>query len=130
MSTPKTSITGEVAKCDIKTSKAGKEFAELHIEVSNKKRDGSSEAVIYIATAFAYHAEKFKSLRVGDYVTLGASVEIDYYKPEWPKVKLIVDSIEVLNAVVPSNPEKPDNQPTASETKELAESLEEPQLPF
>jgi len=86
--------------------------------------------VIYIATAFAYHAEKFKSLRVGDYVTLGASVEIDYYKPEWPKVKLIVDSIEVLNAVVPSNPEKPDNQPTASETKELAESLEEPQLPF
>ena len=129
MSNPKTSITGEVAKCDIKTSKAGKEFAELHIEVSNKKRDGSSEAVIYIATAFAYHAEKFKALRVGDYITLGASVEMDYYKPEWPKVKLIVDSIEVLNTTIPQNMEKPETLKPANQEQEPKDFGEEP-LPF
>jgi len=131
MNNPKTTpIVGKVVKCTVKTAQSGKDLAEIHVEAQNKKRDGTTEKVVYIMTAFSYHQEKFKALREGDEISAVCNVTMDTYKPEWPKVKLIVESIEVLNTTIPQNPEKPDNQPTASETKELAESMEDQQLPF
>lgn len=100
MSNPKTEITGEVAKCDIKKSKAGKQFAEIHILAMNKKHDGTNEEVVYPMTAFSFHAKKFSVLKEGDYVCVTCSVTMDTFKPEWPKVKLIVDSIDVQHNVV------------------------------
>lgn len=130
MSNPKTTpIVGKVVKCTVKTAQSGKDLAEIHVEAQNKKRDGTTEKVVYIMTAFSYHQEKFKALREGDEISAVCNVTMDTYKPEWPKVKLIVDSIEVLNAVVPGNQEKQETLKPTNQEPEPKDFGDQP-LPF
>ena len=137
MSNPKTSpIVGEVQKCEVKTSKAGTQFATIHVKAINKTRKGGTEEVVYIMTAFSYHAPKFLALRVGDYINAVCDVTMDTYRPEWPAVKLLVDTLEVLNTSIPGDEKKEPPKPEQSQAQEPGQTAtweandEEDPLPF